>query len=191
MTDEEYERIRSILVRTDALFGRVSNGFPPRPDRFHSLAVSWVVNAWINEPLRLRMTTLPGYWWNYLRVAKICLQRSEGIYHRAAKQCAYDWLHQSGADDAIKEAQCFIGRADVYSRKAKIVVEVGHTVRSKAMLCAAAGYRFILVPFRHRGERPKAIEILFSDECRAVAKEIFQANRKATSAQIVENPCDE
>lgn len=60
-----------------------------------------------------------------------------------------------------------------------------------AMLCAAAGYRFILVPFRHRGERPKAIEILFSDECRAVAKEIFQANRKATSAQIVENPCDE
>lgn len=121
---------------------------------------------------------MPG---TVVRLTGLKVYRSKGIeyvYHRASG-IRLSPPHKPGSPEFMR------AYADACSIK-KPKVNQGRTLDA-----AIDRYLDSLVPFRHRGERPKAIEILFSDECRAVAKEIFQANRKATSAQIVENPCDE
>lgn len=191
MTDDEYDKLHRLLVRFDRLFGRMENGWPRRRDPWDEVADKWVLSAWDGNPPRMTMTTIPGDWWDCERLARNYRTRSESARHLAAKHLSCLWLRSIGATDAVKECSCFVGRADVYSKMQRIVLEVGHTTRGKAMHCAATGYRFIIVPFRRWWERPKAIEIHFTDESRLLATELFRAERRAGMCRIMENAGDE
>lgn len=135
--------------------------------------------------IKLRLARIPASVVKRAHAGPVYAIGRESEFHALHKAIGLRWMIGQRARDAEMEVDCFVGRADVYSRRLNWIVEVGNTPilkLMKAMMEPAnhAGpvrLRFTLIPFQTtltRAYKPRSIFAIDFSCDRVTSEEIWQ-----------------